>query len=675
MKRRNSMKEKSIKFKILTVPLAIIFLGAAFISGIAIKIAQSKIMDQLKGDGVNLANIVGKQVGNNTISLGTLNESIETRIRTLGKFIVGNEDKVNNDYLVQLANQFEVDEINVTDSSGKIIYSNLQSSIGSAFDSKHISYPVLKGEKTEFMENIRKSRENDNYYKYGYVRKNDGGMVQIGILANKVQKLSANIEVQKLVEDMIKDNSSIVYALFIDKNLKATAHSEKDRVGITLSDTGSKTAAVEGKIYSSIYLYKDKIKVYDIIVPVYSNGAHIGAIDIGFSLKNVVKTVYDIIIYILIIAVLAIAISSFILIKISKSIVNPLESLVKVSKKISSGEFDNEIIVRSNDEIGILASSFKQMEESLKGTISIIKQETSRVSYMASNLNSNAEQMNASVDQVAHAVQDVTMGATEQANDLMEVVNEMSSLAGELENIENKLNRVKESSDTTGSKAIVGKNQIDILLKSIEDIKNSFGTVSDKVNSLNSSVSQVGNITGVINDISQQTDLLALNAAIEAARAGEAGKGFAVVAEEVRKLAEQSKISTEQIQKLIYSISNETANVITTADEVKGLVEEQVNTVQTTISAFNDMIDAISNISPLVDDTCTSLENTIKSKDVVLTKVEGVTSIAQETSAASEEISASSEEMLASTEDISKLASDLSEVVKQLNEETDKFKI
>ncbi|KZL92086.1 methyl-accepting chemotaxis protein [Clostridium magnum] len=675
MERKVSMKEKSIKFKILTVPLIIIFIVASLISVIAIKIAQATVMNQLKGDGTNLANGVAKQVGNNAISLGTLNESIESRIKTLGKFIVGNVDKVNNDYLSELASQFEVDEINVTDPNGIIIYSNLQSSINAVFDSNHISYPVLKGEKTEFMENIRKSRENNNYYKYGYIRKNDGGIVQIGILANKVQKLSASLEVQKLVEDMVKDNSSIVYALFIDKNLKATAHSEKDRIGIALDDIGSKTAAVDGKLYSSTFLHKNKIEVYDILVPVYSNGVHIGAIDIGFSLDNETKTIHHIISYILIIAVLAIAISSFILIKIEKSIVSPLENLVQVSKKISNGEFDSEVVVYNNDEIGILASSFKQMSDSLKGTIGTIKRETARVSSMAYDLNSNAEQMNSSVDQVAHAVENVTTGATQQASDLMEVVNHMSSLEDELKNIENKLSRVRESSDMTANKAMVGKDQIDLLLKSIEDIKNSFKTVAEKVNSLNSSVSQVGNITDVINDISEQTNLLALNAAIEAARAGEAGKGFSVVAEEVRNLAEQSKESTEQIQKLIYSISSETANVMTTADEVRELVNKQVNTVQTTISSFNDMIEAITGIPPLVDDTYGSLENTIKSKDIVLTKVEGVTSVSQETSAASEEISASSQEMFASTEEVAKFALELSEVAKQLDKETDNFKL
>lgn len=84
-------------------------------------------------------------------------------------------------------------------------------------------------------------------------------------------------------------------------------------------------------------------------------------------------------------------------------------------------------------------------------------------------------------------------------------------------------------------------------MKSIEEVKISFDEQAVKINNLNESVSKVGNITNVINGISEQTNLLALNAAIEAARAGEAVRGFVVLSEEVRKLAEQSKESTEEI--------------------------------------------------------------------------------------------------------------------------------
>ncbi|WPC43103.1 methyl-accepting chemotaxis protein [Clostridium sp. JS66] len=668
-------KSKSIKFKVLIVPLIIIFLVIFSISTLCIFEIKSKLIRQMEVDGTSLAKQISSEMGKNSNSMDLLNSSIETRIKTLGDFIGANPDKVNNEYLLQLSKQFQVDEINVTDSSGKIIYSNLQSSLGSVFDNKHISYVVLTGEKTELMENIRKSRENNNYYKYGYVRKPDGGIVQIGILANTVQKLSTSLETQTLIDELIANNKEIVYSLYIAKDLKIVAHSDKDRIGKTVDDEGSKAAAVQGKVNAYTYKYKGKIEVYDVAVPVYKNGAHIGAIDIGLSTENVHKTINNMIIITTIIAIIAFAIFSIIMLIVAKKIINSLNALVKVSKKIANGELDNKIEILSNDEIGILAGSFKSMSDSLKTTIGNLKNEASRVSSMSSDLSNNAEQMAGAADEVTSAVQDVTSGATKQANDLVDVVDNISNLSEELQNIYSKISCVKESSQETEEKAKVGKSQIEILLKSIENIKESFDIVSDKIANLNSSVSQVGSITDVINEISEQTNLLALNAAIEAARAGEAGKGFAVVAEEVRTLAEQSQESTGKIQKLIQSISSETSNVMSTSEQVKNLLGRQKDTVNITVASFEDMLNASAKISPLVQDTYKSIEKTMESKETIMNKVESVTAVSQETSAASEEISASSEEMLANTESVSKFASELNEVAQELNLETNKFKI
>ncbi|MBB6630943.1 methyl-accepting chemotaxis protein [Clostridium algidicarnis] len=670
----NKKKTKSIRFKILTVPIIIIFIIIACLASGSVIISKSKLLSQMEVDGANIGTQISKQVENNSLALDILNETIDDKIKNLGSFISINMGSVNNDYLLSIGKEFKVDEISVTDPSGVIIYSNIPANIGVSFDKDHLYYPVLKGDQNFLIENIRKSRETGDYYKYGCVRTADGGIIQLGIAANNIQKLTDDLEIQTLLDTTVEDNA-IVYGAFMDNNLKIIAHSDKDEVGSTLDDEKIKSSITDGSTYSSIQNYKGDLNVYNVIVPVNKNGSHIGAVSIGLSMDNLNKTIYDTISFILIISAISFAIAIIIMFQISRSIIKPLSNLVLASTDISNGDLNSKIDIHSNDEIGILANSFNHMGESLKVAITSIKENTSTVNDMASNLKSISEQTSLATGEVTMAVQEVANGTSQQTNDLLDISTSMYSLAEELEVIEKKVTEVKDSSILTEEKAVVSKDQINLLLESINNVNTSFKTMVNKINSLNISVSQIGNITDVINGISDQTNLLALNAAIEAARAGEAGKGFSVVAEEVRNLAEQSKDSTEKIQTLIKSISNETTDVITTSDEVIITVENQNQIVNDTLNAFNDILSSIHNISPLVDNTNTALKSTLKSKDIILEKIDTITAVAEETSASSEEISASSEEILASSETVSKFASDLNIVSEKLNIETDRFKV
>lgn len=664
----------SIKIKILIIPMIMMFAIITVIASISIVISKNKILSQMQSDGINMANQISKDMGRNDIAESNLNESIEERIRTLAKFVIANKTGVSNDYLKTLANQFDVSEINVADSNGKIIYSNLESSLSYSYTSSDAAFSVLKGEKEESMENVRKSTSSDNYYKYGSVHDPQGGMVQVGIEANNVKKLTDSLETQTLINDMVK-NKSIVYAVCTDESFKVEADSNKSGIGQVLKNEAGKNAVKKGKVYCSSNKYKNKINVYDIMAPIYKDGKIIGAIDIGMSMENANAAVYNTIFIIAIAAIIAFCLFAFVLIRTSRGIIVPLNDLVGVSKRIADGELNNDIKVNSKDEIGVLAGAFKDMSENLKNTISVIKRGTIEVDKMSSELSSNSSDMKSSASGVATAIQEVAKGTTEQSNDLVSISDITSNFAKELDDMSEKLSKVSKGSDFTKTKAQDGNEKINTLLKSINEVNNLFNLAADKIESLSRSVSKVGEITGVISGISEETNLLALNAAIEAARAGEAGRGFSVVAEEVRKLAGQSKNSTKQISDLVVNITEDTKNVITTSDNVKNAFADQSEIVKNTMKSFEDMLTAIDNVTPLIEHTYSSVGTIMKSKDTILSKVESLTAVSEETSASSEEISASSEELYASSESVSNYSQKLSEVAEKLDKSVNKFKL
>lgn len=667
------MQNTSIRMKILVIPMILMFISIAIIASVSIVTVKNSVMSQMESDGVNLANRISKDVENNSTATDNLNESIEDRIRTLANFIIANKASVNNDYLKTLAKQFEVDEINVSDPTGKVTYSNLQSSFSSPFTSSDASYAILEGKTDQVMEKIRKSVDDGNYYKYGAVKDPSGGFVQVGIIANKVQKLTDSMKVQTLINELTKDKS-MEYALYVDKDLKVLADSDKKEIGTTLRDNSTVTAVKNKKAYCSKYKYKGNY-VYDIMVPVYSNGKFVGSVDVGMSMQNMYKTIYKTMFNIIVMAIMLFIVLGLLLLKISKGITKPLNELVDVSEKIADGELSNDININTEDEIGVLASAFKDMSENLKNTISTIKSGTQNVTSMSSELSTNSGDMKNAADGVAKAIQEVAEGATEQSNDLVNISDIVSKLAKELDGMHESLLKVNDSSSFTETKTKEGQEKINALLKSINEVKKLFDVVVNKIQTLDSSVSKVGEITQAIDEISEQTNLLALNAAVEAARAGEAGKGFSVVAEEVGKLAEQSKGSTEEINKLIGNITVETKNVIMTSSNVKKAFSDQSDIIENTKKSYEDMMSAIKNTSPLIKNSYSSVEKVLKSKDDILNKVDSLTAVSEETSATSEEISASSEELYASSENVSSFADKLNKVAKGLDDSVNKFKL
>ncbi|NYE58830.1 methyl-accepting chemotaxis protein [Carboxydothermus ferrireducens] len=315
--------------------------------------------------------------------------------------------------------------------------------------------------------------------------------------------------------------------------------------------------------------------------------------------------------------------------KISK----PLSDLTEKVEQVASGNLRVTIVYNSKDEIGVLASSINTMIQSLSQIINHVKEKSNILVKESEGLSSTSENMAASSQEVAKAMQQVSAGASTQSQDLANIA---------------------ALTEDTATKANSGKEEMDNLVKSIQQIKSSFELVVEKVKILASSIMNISSVANTITEISDQTNLLALNAAIEAARAGEAGKGFAVVAEEVRKLAEKSKSSTDEITKIIFSVQNDANEVIKTSENVDNFIKEQVKAVEASVMAFGDILQAV---------------------DEIAEKIQQISAVTEENSAASEEVAATSEELSASSEELAAVAQNLSLIANELENAINQFKI
>ena len=397
---------------------------------------------------------------------------------------------------------------------------------------------------------------------------------------------------------------------------------------------------------------------------------------VSVGLKETTKEVGSTKSIVLYLGIFSFIIGIFLAYYISRSISNPIKLAAEAVQEVSQGNLHiDHLKVKHHDEVGDLIKGINRMNQDLREVVGRIHESSSSVASSSEELAASAEQSMSASEQVSRITQVSAEGIEQQLLQYEELCSSISEMNDGIHQITENSEEMLQITGKTSVLTREGGEIIDLVVGQMNQINQSVTKASTSIISLRERSNEISQIIEIITGVAEQTNLLALNAAIEAARAGEHGKGFSVVAEEVRKLAEESKKSANQITVMINHIQKEANQSVQMMSEETTLVEHGLKETENAHETFALISQAMNEVTDKVVEVSSSVQQLMAVSKQILESVDFAKRVAEKSVLSSQESAAATQEQFAAMEEVAASAQFLSQMAEDLQSIISKFKL